>query len=95
MRRDRVFHTFRRWPLVPTEDLVKLRQSLREVQELGGPTAAGELLGLVDHEPSARSHRAMGVYVRANLGPEYRPVRIWPGTSDRPHSVVPTTDRRP
>lgn len=55
-RQDRVFHSFRRWPLVPTEDLVKLGQSLRQVQELGGPTAAGELLLIVDYELHRRGH---------------------------------------
>lgn len=54
-RRDRVFHTFRRWPLVPTDDLVKLRQSLLQVQDLGGPTAAGELLVLVEFELHRRA----------------------------------------
>lgn len=64
-RRDRVFHTFRRWPLVPTGDLVKLRQSLRQVQDLGGPAAAGELLVLVEYElqrraPTAQSEHSSG-----------------------------------
>lgn len=54
-RGDRIFHTFRRWPLVPTEDLVKLRQSLRQVHRLGGPAGAGELLKLVDHEIQRRA----------------------------------------
>lgn len=55
-RQDRVFHNFRRWPLVPTTDLVKLRQSLLQVQELGGPSAAGELLVLVEFELHRRAH---------------------------------------
>jgi hypothetical protein len=55
-RQNRVFHTFRRWPLVPTNDLVKLRQSLLQVQDLGGPTAAGELLVLVEFVLHRRAH---------------------------------------
>lgn len=70
-RRDRVFHTFRRWPLVPTDDLVKLRQSLRQVQDLGGPTAAGELLVLVDYELHRRAHTAQGEHSSGpNPGPD-------------------------
>lgn len=55
-RQDRVFHTLRRWPLVPTNDLVKLRHSLLQVQDLGGPKAAGELLVLVELELHRRAH---------------------------------------
>lgn len=46
----RVFHRFGRWPLVPVEDLLKLRDSLRQAQELGGPATTGNLLTLVDQE---------------------------------------------
>lgn len=47
---ERVFHRFGRWPFVPAEDLLKLRQSLRQVQKLGGLSGASELLLLVDEE---------------------------------------------
>lgn len=47
---ERIFHHFGRWPFVPAEDLLKLRQSLRQAQRLGGRTGASELLFLVDEE---------------------------------------------
>lgn len=49
-RRQRIFHHFGQWPLVPTEDLQKLRHSLRQVQKIGRPAATGELLDLVERE---------------------------------------------
>lgn len=52
----RVFHRFGRWPLVPVEDLLKLRESLCQVQKLSGPDATGELLTLVDQELRRRRH---------------------------------------
>lgn len=54
--RHRIFHRFGKWPLVPTEDLLKLRESLRQVQKLGGPAAAEELLTLLDQEIHRRGH---------------------------------------
>lgn len=78
-RRDREFHTFRRWPLVPTDDLVKLRQSLLQVQELGGPTAAGELLVLVDYELRRRAQTPQEEDAsRPQSGTAIAPARIWP-----------------
>lgn len=53
---QRVFHRFGKWPLVPVEDLLKLRESLRQVQKLAGPDATGELLTLVDQELHRRGH---------------------------------------
>lgn len=73
-RQDRVLHTFRRWPLVPTDDLVKLRQSLLQVQDLGGPTAAGELLVLVEFELHRRAHAPQ----EDASGSAIAPARIWP-----------------
>jgi hypothetical protein len=70
-RRDRVFHTFRRWPLVPTGDLVKLRHSLLQVQELEGPAAAEELLVLVEFELHRRAPAALGEHSSGpNPGPD-------------------------
>lgn len=51
---ERIFHHFGRWPFVPAEDLLKLRQSLRQAQSLGGRTGASELLLLVDEEVDRR-----------------------------------------
>jgi hypothetical protein len=55
-RRNKVFHTVRRWPLVSTDDLVKLLQSLLQAQRLGGPPATGDLLILVEYELRRRAH---------------------------------------
>lgn len=55
-RPHRVFHRFGRWPLVPAEDLLKLHESLRQVQKLGGPAATGELLAMVGQELHRRGH---------------------------------------
>lgn len=77
--RDRIFRTFNRWPLVPTDDLVKLRQSLRQVQELGGPTAAGELLALVDYELHRRAQTPQEEDAsRPQSGTAKAPARIGP-----------------
>lgn len=48
--RDGVFHRFGRWPLVPSEGLLKLGESLRQVQEPAGPTVDSELFIVVDQE---------------------------------------------
>ncbi|WP_427170435.1 hypothetical protein [Arthrobacter sp. 92] len=39
-RRNRIFHHFGRWSLVSDEDLLNLRQSLRQVQKHVGSTVA-------------------------------------------------------
>ncbi len=53
-RPRRVFLRYSRWPLVPAEDLLKLRHSLLLAQELGGPNVADNLLTLVDEEVRLR-----------------------------------------
>jgi hypothetical protein len=54
----RRFHRFERWSLVPVEDLLKLRQSLRRAQKLLESPATSELhdlLDQVDHELHRRT----------------------------------------
>ena len=55
---------------MPTEDLVKLRQSLLQVRALGAPTAADELLSLVDHELQRRAPGAPWDYSAGSPGLE-------------------------
>lgn len=57
---ERVFHRYGGWPLVPADDLLKLRQSLRQVQNADAPNASTELLSLVDHEVHRRRFAAQG-----------------------------------
>jgi hypothetical protein len=52
---DRVFHRFGRWPHVPAEDLLSLRQSLRQAQKQE-PGVAGELVILVNQELHRRGY---------------------------------------
>lgn len=52
-RPRRIFHRYSRWPLVPAEDLLKLRHALlsaRTLRKLSGPDATAALLTLVDQE---------------------------------------------
>ena len=52
-RPSRVFHRYSQWPLVPAEDLLKLRRTLLSavmMQKLSGPDATDGLLALVDQE---------------------------------------------
>ncbi|MET3952785.1 hypothetical protein ABIB29_003649 [Arthrobacter sp. UYEF36] len=49
-RPGRVFLQYSKWPLVPAEDLLKLRHALLLGQKLGGPDVADDLLALVDQE---------------------------------------------
>lgn len=44
----RVFQSFRRWPLVPTRDLVWLRSAIERSASADDSRAAQELLRLVD-----------------------------------------------
>ncbi len=50
----RIFHTYRRWPLVPTQDLQKLREALMQCMAAAGSEPAEELLGLVEDELTRR-----------------------------------------
>ena len=69
-RGGRLFCRFGMWSLVPDEDLLNLRQSLRQVQNLVGQAVAGELLGLVDQELYRRAHAGVpkGADLRDHLG---------------------------
>ena len=55
---ERVMYRFGPWPLVPVQELVNLRQSLRHVQLHVGPTVVSELLILVDAELLRRGRLA-------------------------------------
>lgn len=50
----RVFQSFRRWPLVPTRDLVWLRSAIERSTSTEDSRAAQELLRFVDAELSRR-----------------------------------------
>ena len=59
----RTFHRFERWPMVPAEDLLELRCALLAAQKASEPSAASELLILVDHEISRRGLDYIGSHV--------------------------------
>lgn len=46
----RMFQSFGRWPLVPTQDLMNLRTALLDCVDVAGADVARELFGLVDDE---------------------------------------------
>ncbi|MDI3213978.1 hypothetical protein [Arthrobacter sp. AL12] len=45
-----IFGSFRRWPLVPSDELYRLEAALTQCMELAGSDAAHELLTLVSEE---------------------------------------------
>ncbi|HSU48226.1 MAG TPA: hypothetical protein VLJ40_15100 [Arthrobacter sp.] len=51
----RVFHAFRRWPLVPAADLLLLRHALQDSNSDREPEQAYALLCLIDDELVRRS----------------------------------------
>jgi hypothetical protein len=52
---SQIFGTFRRWPLVPSAELLRLQATLTQCVELAGPEAAHDLLTLVTQELQLRS----------------------------------------
>lgn len=52
---SQIFGTFRRWPLVPSDELLRLQATLTQCVELAGPEAADDLLRLVTQELQLRS----------------------------------------
>ena len=64
----RIFGTFRRWPLVPSAELDRLRDALANCVELVGSEAADELLGLITKELKQRSAEEQPD-ARRHLGP--------------------------
>ncbi|WP_458113519.1 hypothetical protein M1D88_05230 [Arthrobacter sp. R1-13] len=53
---QRMFHKYRRWPLLPTGDLLKLQRCLRQSQDLYRPDASRDLLRIIDDELQLRAY---------------------------------------
>ena len=51
---SQIFGTFRRWPLVPSAELLRLHATLTQCVELAGPGAVDDLLRLVTLELQLR-----------------------------------------
>lgn len=57
----RVFGTLSRWPLVPSSELYRLQDALRECVELTGSDTAHELLALISGELAKRAAEPPGI----------------------------------
>ncbi|RKO27400.1 hypothetical protein D7Z96_00205 [Pseudarthrobacter phenanthrenivorans] len=57
---NHVFHTSKRWPLMPTPDLMKLRHTLQWSREFADSDEAQKLLHLVDLELHLRTRGSSG-----------------------------------
>ena len=95
VRRDRIFHRFGKWSLVPAEDLLKLRQSLHQAQKLLGPPVASELLDLLGQVDQELRRRAQTPRWGRTSGSS-RPARAkaggyGPAVGGVPYQVVPAT----
>lgn len=66
----RVFGTLSRWPLVPSSELYRLQDALRECVELTGSDTALELLALISGELARRAAERPGVSPDAAHGPD-------------------------
>ena len=75
---SQIFGTFRRWPLVPSDELLRLQTTLTQCVELAGPEAADDLLKLVTQELRLRGAEE-SPDARGSSGPGFR---TSPGTAE-------------
>ncbi len=67
---DRIFQTFRRWPLVPTQDLQRLRAALLQCVAAEDSETAQQLLGLVEDELHRRRKQMVSFAVAERNRPK-------------------------